>query len=415
MRSGLTSSAQLTPTIAILAFVQKCASAGCQPDTKKQSTIDSPSPGPTVNNTILLTGGAGYIGSHTFVALVEAGYKPVILDNFSNSDAAVLERLERLTSQSPVCEKGDVLDTAFVTEVLKRHQCVAAIHFAGLKAVGESVQQPLRYYHINVGGIISLLEAMERAGCHAVVFSSSATVYGDPAHVPVNEDAPLAAENPYARSKLMCEQILGSIGVSAPVWGVGVLRYFNPVGAHPSGLIGEDPTGIPNNLMPYVTQVAVGKRDKLRIFGNDYATPDGTGVRDYLHVMDLAEGHVAAVRALLTTGKSFTVNLGTGEGTSVLGVLQAFECASGRQVAHEFAPRRAGDVAQNFADVSLAAELLNWRAKRSIEDMCRDSWHWQQGNPDGYKTAFPAADNFSRGKDAEGIDVPEPCLPAVRV
>jgi UDP-glucose 4-epimerase len=370
-----------------------------------------------VNNTILLTGGAGYIGSHTFVALVQAGYKPVILDNFSNSDAAVLERLERLTGQQPICEEGDVLDTAFVTEALRRHQCVAAIHFAGLKAVGESVQQPLKYYHINVGGLISLLQAMQIAGCRAVVFSSSATVYGDPAHVPVNENASLSAESPYARSKLMCEQILGSIGVPEPAWGVGVLRYFNPVGAHTSGLIGENPTGIPNNLMPYLTQVAIGKRDKLRIFGNDYETPDGTGIRDYLHVMDLAEGHVAAVRALLTTGESFTVNLGTGQGTSVLGVLQAFERASGRQVAHEFAPRRPGDVAKNFAEVSLAAKLLGWRAKRTIDDMCRDSWRWQQGNPDGYKTASGTAHHLSHGDIAERAnvnEVGEPFPPAVR-
>jgi UDP-glucose 4-epimerase len=367
-----------------------------------------------VNNTILLTGGAGYIGSHTFVALVEAGYKPVILDNFSNSDAAVLERLERLTGHAPVCENGDVLDTSFVVEVLRRHQCVAAIHFAGLKAVGESVQQPLRYYHINVGGLISLLEAMQTVGCHTVVFSSSATVYGDPAHVPVNELAPLSAESPYARSKLMCEQVLGSLGLSEPAWRVGVLRYFNPVGAHPSGLIGEDPTGIPNNLMPYVTQVAVGKRDKLKIFGNDYATPDGTGIRDYLHVMDLAEGHVAAVRALLSTGESFTVNLGTGQGTSVLGVLQAFERASGRQVAHEFAPRRAGDVAQNFAEVSLAAKLLGWRAKRTIDDMCRDAWHWQQENPEGYKTDSLATHGFPGDRNAQHIGIAEPSAPAVR-
>jgi UDP-glucose 4-epimerase len=360
-----------------------------------------------------MTGGAGYIGSHTYVALVDAGYKPVILDNFSNSDEAVLERLERLTGNQPICERGDVLDTSFVVEVLRRHQCVAAIHFAGLKAVGESVQQPLRYYHINVGGLVSLLEAMQTADCRAVVFSSSATVYGDPAHVPVSELAPLSAESPYARSKLMCEQVLGSVMVPEPAWRVGVLRYFNPVGAHPSGLIGEDPTGIPNNLMPYVTQVAVGKRDKLKIFGNDYATPDGTGIRDYLHVMDLAEGHVAAVRALLSTGESFTVNLGTGQGTSVLGVLQAFERASGRPIAHEFAPRRAGDVAQNFAEVSLAAKLLGWRASRTVDDMCRDAWHWQQANPDGYKTASPYLRDFAGG-NGQHIVIEEPAVLAVR-
>jgi UDP-glucose 4-epimerase len=235
------------------------------------------------------------------------------------------------------------------------------------------------------------------------VFSSSATVYGDPAHVPVSELAPLSAESPYARSKLMCEQVLGSVMVPEPAWRVGVLRYFNPVGAHPSGLIGEDPTGIPNNLMPYVTQVAVGKRDKLKIFGNDYATPDGTGIRDYLHVMDLAEGHVAAVRALLSTGESFTVNLGTGQGTSVLG----------RPRAHEFAPRRAGDVAQNFAEVSLAAKLLGWRASRTVDDMCRDAWHWQQANPDGYKTASPYLRDFAGG-NGQHIVIEEPAVLAVR-
>jgi UDP-glucose 4-epimerase len=369
------------------------AGAGFQ-DKNFRSTLYWPACGDGItvnNNTVLLTGGAGYIGSHTFVALIEAGYKPVILDDFSNSDPAVLGRLEILTGQAVECERGDVLDTRFVTEVLKRHQCAAAVHFAGLKAVGESVEQPLRYYRINVGGFISLLEAMQETECRSVVFSSSATVYGDPATVPINEQFPCAPESPYARTKLTCEEILASVRVSSPAWRVGVLRYFNPVGAHPSGLIGEDPSGIPNNLMPYLSQVAVGKRDKLRIFGNDYPTPDGTGVRDYLHVLDLAEGHVAAVRALLDEGSSFTVNLGTGHGTSVLGVLHAFEKASGKTVPHEFAPRRSGDVAEYFADVSLAAKVLGWRALRSIEDMCRDSWHWQEKNPDGYRSQTPMA------------------------
>lgn len=335
---------------------------------------------------VLLTGGAGYIGSHTYVALTEAGYQAVILDDFSNSHPSVLDRLEHLTGQRVVCERGDVLQTGAVAEVLRRYQCVAAVHFAGLKAVGESVQQPLRYYHVNVGGMLSLLQAMDSVGCRSVVFSSSATVYGDPASVPIREDFPCVPESPYARTKLTCEDILNSLVESNPAWRVGILRYFNPVGAHPSGLIGEDPSGVPNNLMPYVTQVAVGKRAKLQVFGNDYSTPDGTGVRDYLHVTDLAEGHVAALRALVAQNRSLTVNLGTGEGTSVLGVLKAFERASGRPVPFEFVPRRAGDVAEYFADVSLAESLLGWRATRTIEDMCRDSWHWQQNNPDGYRT-----------------------------
>ena len=336
---------------------------------------------------VLLTGGAGYIGSHTFVALVESGLQPVILDDFSNSHPAVLQRLEQLTGRRVACEKGNVLDTAFVAGVLRRHRCVAAIHFAGFKAVGESVQQPLMYYRNTVGGLVSLLEAMAAtAACRSVVFSSTATVYGDPARVPIDESFPCAPESPYAHSKLMCENILASLRASDPAWRTGVLRYFNPVGAHPSGLIGEDPNGIPNNLMPFVTQVAVGKQGRLQVFGNDYPTPDGTGVRDYLHVVDLAAGHVAAVHALLGKGQSFTVNLGTGEGTSVLGVMQAFERASGRQIPFEFAPRRAGDVAQYYADVSLAGSLLGWRAAHTIDDMCRDAWHWQQRNPEGYRT-----------------------------
>jgi UDP-glucose 4-epimerase len=336
---------------------------------------------------VLLTGGAGYIGSHTFVALVEAGYQPVILDDFSNSHPAVLERLEQLTGRRVPCEKGNVLDTALVADVLRRHRCVAAVHFAGFKAVGESVQQPLMYYHNNVSGLVSLLQAMAATtACRSVVFSSSATVYGDPASVPIDERFPCAPESPYAHSKLVCEDILASLRVSDPAWRTGVLRYFNPVGAHPSGLIGEDPNGIPNNLMPFVAQVAVGKRARLQVFGSDYPTPDGTGVRDYLHVADLAAGHVAAVQSLLDKGRSFTVNLGTGEGTSVLGVVRAFERASGQAIPFEFAPRRAGDVAQYFADVSLAGSLLGWRAMHNIDDMCRDAWHWQQRNPDGYRT-----------------------------
>ncbi|MES2978484.1 MAG: UDP-glucose 4-epimerase GalE [Pseudomonadota bacterium] len=340
---------------------------------------------------VLLTGGAGYIGSHTCVALFQAGLRPILLDDFSNSNPAVLERLQQLTGEAVVCERGDVLDTDFVARVLHRHDCAAVIHLAGLKAVGESVEQPLRYYEVNVGGTVSLLKAMERTGCRKVVFSSSATVYGEPASVPIAEDAPCDPQSPYADTKFMCENILASLGRSDPRWRTGVLRYFNPVGADASGLIGEDPNGTPNNLMPFVTQVAVGKRPQLRVFGNDYPTDDGTGVRDYLHVTDLAEGHVAAVRALLAQSDSFTCNLGTGQGTSVLGVVQAFERASGKRIPFEFAPRRSGDVAAYFADVARAQRLLGWRATRSMDDMCRDSWRWQQNNPEGYGTDHPRA------------------------
>lgn len=369
-----------------------------------------------MNNTILLTGGAGYIGSHTYVALAEAGYRPVILDNFSNSQAAVLERLEKLTGKEVLCERGDVLDRDFVASVLQRYRCSAVVHFAGLKAVGESVQQPLRYYRDNVGGLLSLLQAMDTSACRSVVFSSSATVYGDPASVPIDEGFPCAPQSPYARTKLTCEEILGSLPASNAAWHAGVLRYFNPVGAHPSGLIGEDPSGIPNNLMPYISQVAVGKREMLQIFGNDYATSDGTGVRDYLHVMDLAEGHVAAVRFLLAKQAGFTVNLGTGAGTSVLGVLRAFERASGRAVPFKFAPRRAGDVAEYFADVSLASSLLDWHAKRTIDDMCADSWRWQQRNPDGYPGDTPtsAAGSLAAGNASSfesHSQLPQPAVP----
>lgn len=343
--------------------------------------------------TILLTGGAGYIGSHTFVALVEAGYKPVVLDNFSNSHPAVLDRLARITGITPVCERGDVLDTPWVQTVVTRHAPAAVVHFAGVKAVGESVAQPLKYYRQNVGGSLSLLQAIEAAvdagvtPLPAFVFSSTATVYGDPEEVPVRESAPLRPSSPYAQTKLTVEEMLGCAVVARPAWRVGVLRYFNPVGAHASGLIGEDPSGIPNNLMPFVSQVAVGRRERLSVFGNDYPTPDGTGIRDYIHVQDLAEGHVAAVRALLAGHPGFTLNLGTGKGSSVLDVIHAFERASGRPVPYQVAPRRAGDVAEYFADPTQACEVLGWRARRDLEEMCRDAWHWQSGNPQGYAAA----------------------------
>ena len=334
---------------------------------------------------ILLTGGAGYIGSHTCVALIEAGFTPVILDNFSNSHPAVLERLRQITGQSIACEKGDVLDTPWVGSVLARHRIAAVLHFAGDKAVGESVAQPLKYYRNNIGGAVSLLEAMQSSNCRTLVFSSSATVYGDPASVPITEDFPRSHTNPYGHTKLVIEDILSALQVSDPFWQLGVLRYFNPVGAHPSGLIGEDPSGIPNNLMPFVTQVAIGKRPFLNVYGNDYPTPDGTGVRDYIHVQDLAEGHVAALQSLLEIQKSFTVNLGTGHGNSVLEVVAAFEKASGRRVDYQIAPRRPGDVAQCYADPALAHQLLGWSASRNLADMCLDAWRWQSGNPEGYK------------------------------
>jgi UDP-glucose 4-epimerase len=334
---------------------------------------------------ILLTGGAGYIGSHTFIALAEAGYTPVILDNFSNSHPKVLERLGRITGRPVACEEGNALDTPFVQGVLRRHAIAGVIHFAGDKAVGESVAQPLKYYRNNIGGAVSLMQAMQDAGCGVLVFSSSATVYGDPASVPIREDFPRSHTNPYGHTKLVIEDMLAAQCVAQPSWKVAVLRYFNPVGAHASGLIGEDPAGIPNNLMPYIAQVAMGARPVLQVFGNDYQTPDGTGVRDYIHVSDLAEGHVAALKSLLEGQRGFTVNLGAGRGYSVLEVVRAFEKASGREVPFTIAPRRPGDVAQCYADPALAREILGWEAARSLGEMCADAWRWQSRNPNGYR------------------------------
>ncbi|HSV78313.1 MAG TPA: UDP-glucose 4-epimerase GalE [Ramlibacter sp.] len=340
-------------------------------------------------NKILLTGGAGYIGSHTLVALRESGFEPVILDNFSNSHPAVLARLETITGRPALCERGDVLDTAWVEAVLRRHTPAGVVHFAGDKAVGESVAQPLKYFHNNIVGAVSLLRAMETVGIGSsarptLVFSSSATVYGDPASTPIREDFPRQHTNPYGHTKLVIEDMLAAVLKAQPAWRIGVLRYFNPVGAHPSGLIGEDPAGIPNNLMPFVTQVAVGLRPHLNVFGDDYPTPDGTGVRDYIHVQDLAAAHVAALEALLSRDASFTVNVGTGRGYSVLEVVRAFEQASGRSLPYKIAPRRPGDVAKLYADPSLAEELLGWKARHTLEEMCADSWRWQSGNPKGY-------------------------------
>ena len=333
---------------------------------------------------ILLTGGAGYIGSHTYLALIEAGHIPVILDDFSNSSPKVLERLVRISGQPVLCEQGNVSDLPWVQSLIERHAIEAVIHFAAFKAVGESVAQPLKYFDNNLVGMTRLLQAMDATDCRTLVFSSSATVYGDPASVPITEDFPRSHTNPYGHTKLVIEDMLSALQKSNPAWRVAVLRYFNPVGAHPSGLIGEDPLGIPNNLMPFVAQVAVGKRPVLNVFGNDYATPDGTGVRDYIHVQDLAAGHVAALQSLAAQGKSFTVNLGTGQGYSVLDVVHAFEKASGRKVPVQFAPRREGDVAQCYASTARALALLGWQAKLDLDAMCADSWRWQSGNPDGY-------------------------------
>lgn len=337
-----------------------------------------------MTTTVLLTGAAGYIASHTWLALQEAGYRVVGVDNFSNSSPRVLERLAELSAAPIEFERGDVGDAAQMDEIFERYRPSAVVHFAAYKAVGESVSQPLAYYRNNIGGLINICEVMKRHGCSRFVFSSSATVYGAPEQLPLREDAPTSATNPYGATKLMGEQILRDLGVADPAWQTACLRYFNPVGAHASGRIGEDPRGTPNNLMPYVAQVAVGRRDKLSVFGDDYATPDGTGVRDYIHVTDLAEGHVAALRRLLEHAGSLTVNLGTGQGYSVLDLVRAYEAASGRSVPYEIVPRRAGDVAACWADPALARELLGWEAKLDLARMCEDSWRWQHSNPQGF-------------------------------
>lgn len=328
---------------------------------------------------ILVTGGAGYIGSHMCVALAQAGLPHVILDNFSNSRRSVLDGMARITGQQPECVEGDVRDSALVRDVLARHGVTSVIHFAALKAVGESVREPLAYYDNNVAGTVALLQAMQDAGVRTMVFSSSATVYGEPASLPIREDFPLSATNPYGWTKLMMEQVLADLDASAPgQWRIARLRYFNPVGAHESGLIGEDPQGEPNNLMPYVAQVATGERVRLRVYGNDYPTPDGTGLRDYIHVCDLVEGHLAALRYLDAHPGLLTVNLGTGRPTSVLEMVAGFEHASGASVPYEITGRRAGDVAACWADPALAQRLLGWHARRDLQAMCQDTWRWQQ-------------------------------------
>jgi UDP-glucose 4-epimerase len=340
--------------------------------------------------TVLLTGATGYIASHTWLALRAAGFRVVGVDDFSNSSPEVLNRLAELTGETPAFERANVCDAAAMEAVFTRHRIDAAVHFAAFKAVGESAQKPLMYYANNLGGLITLAQTMERHGCRVLVFSSSATVYGKPERLPIREDSPLSATNPYGATKLMGEDILRDVERADAAWKIALLRYFNPAGAHESGRIGEDPHGIPNNLMPFITQVAVGKRDKLSVFGNDYATPDGTGVRDYIHVVDLAEGHAAALRYLLEQGRGITVNLGTGRGYSVLELVRAFERASGRPIPYEFAPRRPGDVDASYADPTLAHQALGWHAQRDLDAMCADSWRWQRLNPHGFDSA-PAA------------------------
>lgn len=333
---------------------------------------------------VLVTGGAGYIGSHTVLLLLESGYQVVVLDNLCNSHRDSLSRVEKLTGRSLIFIEGDIRDADCLKALFAEHEIDSVIHFAGLKSVGESVAMPLRYYDFNVVGSLRLLEAMENAGVRNLVFSSSATVYGDPASVPIREGFPLKATNPYGATKLHIEDMLRDLFTSDPQWNIALLRYFNPVGAHESGDIGEDPNGIPNNLMPFIAQVAIGKREKLNVFGGDYATSDGTGVRDYIHVMDLAEGHLAALHTLNGGAGLVTVNLGTGEGYSVLDMVKAFEAASGRPVPYEIVDRRPGDVAVCYSDTEKAEKILGWKARRTLSDMCQDHWRWQEKNPDGY-------------------------------
>lgn len=334
---------------------------------------------------VLVTGGAGYIGSHTTLVLLEAGLEVVVLDNLCNSAAESLARVAHIAGRTPAFVHGDVRDRALLDGLFARHAIGAVLHFAGLKAVGESVREPLRYYENNVAGTVTLCEAMAAAGVFTLVFSSSATVYGDPATVPIREDQPLGEPtNPYGRSKRMVEQVLKDLAAADARWRVALLRYFNPVGAHESGLMGEDPNGVPNNLVPYIAQVAVGKLPELAVFGTDYPTADGTGVRDYIHVMDLAEGHLSALRALREPGAQVW-NLGTGRGYSVLEMIHAFEQACGRAIAYRVAPRRPGDVAACYADPGKAERELGWKARRDLAQMMRDTWRWQLANPDGYR------------------------------
>jgi UDP-glucose 4-epimerase len=341
--------------------------------------------------TVLLTGATGYIGSHTWLALLDAGFEVLGLDNFDNSSAKVLTRLEKLSSRKPVFVQGDACDERALDALFTSHRIDATIHFAARKAVGESEREPLRYWGNNLSALCSVAAAMQRHGSKFLVFSSSATVYGVPDRLPLNEEAAVSAVNVYGRTKLTGEQVLHDVAAADPTWRNAILRYFNPVGAHPSGDIGEDPRGVPNNLMPYVAQVAVGRRDKLQIFGGDYDTVDGTGVRDYIHVVDLAEGHVAALKRLLTHEGSFTVNLGTGKGHSVLELLKAYSKACGRELPYQIVGRRDGDVAACYADVSRARSLLGWQARFDLDAMCAHSWAWQSRNPHGFDSPTPTS------------------------
>ena len=333
---------------------------------------------------ILVTGGAGYIGSHTCVELLNAGFDVTVFDNFCNSQPEALARVARITGKTPRLIQGDIRSREALAAALRESGASAVIHFAGLKAVGESVEQPLAYYDNNVVGTVRLLEAMGDCGVKTLVFSSSATVYGDPQRLPLTEDHPLSATNPYGQTKLDIENMLRALHQSDPAWRIGILRYFNPVGAHASGLIGEDPQGMPNNLLPFVAQVAVGRREYLNVWGDDYATPDGTGVRDYIHVVDLALGHLKALERLEKHAECLCVNLGTGTGYSVLDMVRAFEKASGKSVPFKIAPRRAGDIASCYADPATALATLGWRAERGLQTMCTDAWRWQSSNPHGY-------------------------------
>lgn len=334
---------------------------------------------------VLITGGMGYIGSHTCVQMIAAGMTPIMVDNLCNAKAEVLNRIEALTGVRPAFYQGDIRDEAFLDSVFAKHDVQAVIHFAGLKAVGESVRKPIEYYDNNVNGTLVLVRSMRKAGVKSLVFSSSATVYGDPQTVPITETSPTGATtNPYGRSKYMVEQCLADLVVAEPEWSITLLRYFNPVGAHPSGTMGEDPQGIPNNLMPFIAQVAVGRREKLAVFGNDYATPDGTGVRDDIHVMDLADGHIAALQVVGTQAGLHIYNLGTGKGSSVLDMVNAFSQACGKAVPYEICPRRPGDIAECWASTEKAQRELGWQAKLSLADMTADTWRWQSNNPQGY-------------------------------
>ena len=335
--------------------------------------------------TILVTGGAGFIGSHTCVQLLAAGHDVLVMDNLSNSSAESLNRVKQISGKSFAFVKADIRDKVAMDAIFKAHKVSAVVHFAGLKAVGESVENPHMYYDNNVTGTLNLLDVMMENNVKSIVFSSSATVYGDSARVPIKEDFPLSATNPYGRTKLMIEDILRDLHKSDNTWRIALLRYFNPIGAHSSGLIGEDPNGVPNNLLPYVAQVAVGRLQKLRVWGSDYATHDGTGVRDYIHVVDLADGHLAALDYLAKNQAMITVNLGTGIGYSVLDVVNAFAKASNKEIPYQMMPRREGDVAINYADASKAAQMLGWKASRDLAKMCADTWNWQLSNPNGYK------------------------------